>query len=31
VRLKPDVADQDEMMLDTRSTKTLRVMPAGDA
>ena len=31
VRLKPRVADQDEMMLDTRSTKTLRVMPAGDA
>jgi hypothetical protein len=30
VRLKPNVADQDEMMLDTRSTKTLRVMPAGD-
>jgi hypothetical protein len=30
VRLKRDVADQDEMMLDTRSTKTLRVTPAGD-
>jgi hypothetical protein len=31
VRLKPHVADADEMMLDTRSTKTVRVMPAGDA
>jgi hypothetical protein len=31
VRLKLDVADQDEMMLDTRSTKTVRVMPAGGA
>jgi hypothetical protein len=30
IRLKRDVADGDEMMLDTRSTKTLRVMPAGD-
>jgi hypothetical protein len=30
VRLKPVVADQDEMMLDTRSTRTLRVTPAGD-
>jgi hypothetical protein len=29
VRLKRDVADQDEMMLDTRSTKTVRVTPAG--
>jgi hypothetical protein len=29
VRLKREVADQDEMMLDTRSTKTLRVTPAG--
>ena len=27
VRLKREVAAQDEMMLDTRSTKTLRVMP----
>jgi hypothetical protein len=27
VRLKGDVADADEMMLDTRSTKTLRVKP----
>jgi hypothetical protein len=31
VRLKPRVADADEMMLDTRSTKTLRVTPAGRA
>jgi hypothetical protein len=31
VRLKREVAEQDEMMLDTRSTKTLRVKPAGDA
>jgi hypothetical protein len=31
VRLKRDVADQDEMMLDTRSTKTVRVMPASGA
>jgi hypothetical protein len=30
VRLKRDVADRDEMLLDTRSTKTLRVMPAGE-
>jgi hypothetical protein len=30
IRLKRDVADGDEMMLDTRSTKTLRVTPAGD-
>jgi hypothetical protein len=30
VRLKRDVADGDEMLLDTRSTKTVRVMPAGD-
>lgn len=30
VRLKGHVADEDEMMLDTRSTKTLRVMPAGE-
>jgi hypothetical protein len=30
VRLKRQVADGDEMMLDTRSTKTLRVTPAGD-
>jgi len=30
VRLKPQVADQDEMMLDTRSTKTMRVSPAGE-
>jgi len=30
VRLKPQVADQDEMMLDTRSTKTMRVTPAGE-
>jgi len=30
VRLKRHVADQDEMMLDTRSTKTLRVLPARD-
>lgn len=29
VRLKRDVADQHEMLLDTRSTKTLRVTPAG--
>ena len=31
VRLKSDVADQDEMMLDTRSTKTLRVTPGSGA
>ena len=31
VRLRPHVATEDEMMLDTRSTKTLRVGPAGDA
>jgi hypothetical protein len=30
VRLRREVADQDEMMLDTRSTKTLRVLPAGE-
>ena len=30
IRLKRDVAEGDEMMLDTRSTKTLRVTPAGD-
>ena len=30
VRLKRDVADEHEMLLDTRSTKTVRVMPAGD-
>jgi hypothetical protein len=30
IRLKRDVDDGDEMMLDTRSTKTLRVTPAGD-
>ncbi len=29
IRLKRDVADGDEMMLDTRSTKTLRVAPGG--
>jgi hypothetical protein len=29
IRLKREVADGDEMMLDTRSTKTLRVTPAG--
>ena len=29
IRLKRDVADGDEMMLDTRSTKTLRVRPGG--
>jgi uncharacterized protein YaiE (UPF0345 family) len=29
IRLKRDVADGDEMMLDTRSTKTLRVTPGG--
>jgi hypothetical protein len=28
VRLKRDVADKDEMTLDTRSTKTMRVAPA---
>jgi hypothetical protein len=30
IRLRRDVADGDEMMLDTRSSKTLRVLPAGD-
>jgi hypothetical protein len=30
VRLKRDVADRDEMMLDTRSTKTLRVTPTAE-
>jgi hypothetical protein len=30
IRLKRDVAEGDEMMLDTRSSKTLRVTPAGD-
>jgi hypothetical protein len=29
IRLKRDVAAMDEMMLDTRSTKTLRVTPGG--
>jgi hypothetical protein len=30
IRLKREVADQDEMLLDTRSTKTLRVTPTGE-
>jgi hypothetical protein len=29
IRLKPAVAEQDEMMLDTRSTKTVRLTPGG--
>jgi hypothetical protein len=29
IRLKPAVAEGDEMMLDTRSTKTVRLTPGG--